>query len=153
MREITSTVQDNWQDYVLHKELLDVLCRACVRNLKLRVLLSVLQKRARGCQVVVRTSKSAGARCDVLKFCGNQEPLAPVLTQACTSPAMCVMPSDVHMQWQINHQDSFKNINSLTTVAMHLRAEALVETQHFFSKGHSTKAQIFCRIQNGKCGS
>ena len=134
MREITSTVQDNWQDYVLHKELLDVLCRACVRNLKLWVLLSVPQKRARGCQVVVRTSKYAGARRDVLKFRGNQAPLAPVLKQALL--CMCVMPSDVHMQWQINHQDSFKNINSLTTVATHLRAGTLVETQHFFSKGH-----------------
>ena len=29
------------------------------------------------------------------------------------------------------------------TVAAHLRAAALMETQHFFFKGHSTQAQIF----------
>ena len=35
-----------------------------------------------GCQLVFRTSKSAGARGDVQNFGGCQAPAAPVLTQA-----------------------------------------------------------------------
>ena len=50
--------------------------RAWVRNLKIQV-----QKTAPRCQLVHRTSKSEGVKCDVLKFPGCQAPLAPVLTQ------------------------------------------------------------------------
>ena len=37
-----------------------------------------------GCQIVSRTSKSAGAGGDVQNFGGFQAPVAPVLTQALT---------------------------------------------------------------------
>ena len=42
------------------------------------------------------------------------------------------------------------------TVAAHLRAAALMETQHFFSKGHkyiSLDFYVLKKTQNGKCGS
>ena len=49
--------------------------------MKLRVPL-VTKKELCGCQLVLRTSKSAGARGDVQNFGGCQAPAAPVLTQA-----------------------------------------------------------------------
>ena len=57
------------------------LCRAWVRNLKLRVPL-VTWNELCWCQLVLRTSKSEGARGDVQNFGGCQAPVAPVLTQA-----------------------------------------------------------------------
>ena len=50
-------------------------------NLKLRVPL-VTNNELFGCQLLLRTSKSAGARGDVQNFGGCQAPAAPVLTQA-----------------------------------------------------------------------
>ena len=49
--------------------------------MKLRVPL-VTKNDLCGCQLVLRTSKSAGARGDVQNFGGCQAPAAPVLTQA-----------------------------------------------------------------------
>ena len=49
--------------------------------MKLRVRL-VTQNELWGCQLVVRTTKSVGARGDVQNFGGCQAPKAPVLTQA-----------------------------------------------------------------------
>ena len=49
--------------------------------MKLRVPL-VTKKELCGCQLVLRTSKSAGAGGDVQNFGGCQAPVAPVLTQA-----------------------------------------------------------------------
>ena len=53
-----------------------------VKNLKQRVPFVLIQKRARGCQLLLRNPKPAGAKRDVLKFRGFQVPLAPMLTQA-----------------------------------------------------------------------
>ena len=55
--------------------------RAWVRSFKLRVSLITKNELCR-CQLVLRTSKSAGARGDVQNFGGCQAPAAPVLTQA-----------------------------------------------------------------------
>ena len=55
--------------------------RAWVRNLKLKVPLITYIDLC-GCQLVLRTSKSAGAGADVQNFGGCQAPVAPVLTQA-----------------------------------------------------------------------
>ena len=49
--------------------------------MKLRVPLST-ENELCGCQLVLRTSKSTGARGDVQNFGGCQAPAAPVLTQA-----------------------------------------------------------------------
>ena len=45
---------------------------------------------------------------------------------------------------QILHSEIYSDLSnwknlSLSTIAAHLRAAALIETQHFFSKGHSHK--------------
>ena len=58
-----------------------VAIRTKVRNLKLKVPLVKKNVLCR-CQLVSRTSKSAGAGGDVQNFGGCQAPVAPVLTQA-----------------------------------------------------------------------
>jgi hypothetical protein len=47
-----------------------------------------------GCQLVIRTSISAGARGDVQDFGGCQAPVAPVLTQALL---LVVQTHDIHI--------------------------------------------------------